>query len=117
MRIATISSVSFDGTGFSVTLTEGIPPIRSLGTVIGYAKREQKHAGRTPFDMTTALNGLYFRPATTTTDAPEKLQEELLLYLESIGFHYEEPKKQERRQRSLPLSYTVTATASQQLTA
>lgn len=124
MKIATLSSVSFDGTGFTVTFIEGTPSIRPLGTVIGYAKREQKNAGRTPFDITEVPGGLYLRPATATTNTPEKLQEDALLYLECIGFQpappedpSEESEQQERHRSSPLLIHALTATASQQLTA
>lgn len=84
MKLGTVHSASFDGTGFSVFFDGGAPSINNLGIVIGYAKTAQRKSGRKCFAISETLEGWYFDPADPAE--PEELRSDLVFLLNSIGF-------------------------------
>lgn len=84
----TVSSVSPGSTGLIVSFDGDCPSVARLGNVLCYARREHRNAGRTPFSVSNAKDGLLFQPAEQAGDF-EKLANDLLLLLEGIGFTIE----------------------------
>lgn len=85
MKIGTATQASHDGCGFYVSIDGRCSITTStLGTVIGWAKISQRKQGLTCFAISDSLAGLYFEPAEPAS--LKKLQKDLIVLLESIGF-------------------------------
>ncbi len=83
----TVTLVALPGTnGFPVAF-DLKPHLADLGTVIGWARIEQRKAGRTCFAISAAQEGLLFQPATPVdNNALEKQLGDLIFLLNGIGF-------------------------------
>lgn len=81
-----IDSVTPSGSEFLVSFTSEAPRVASIGIVLAYAKQEQKQSGRTCFNVVDAPGGMRFTPINTGGKS-KKIREDLMVFIESIGFH------------------------------
>ena len=106
----TVDSVRYKkASGFFVGFDGITPSLGNLGTVIGWAKIEQRKAGRACFDVKPCSKGLLFQPIEPVGDNIEKYWKDLFALIESIGFDIAAGVHQGQ-----PLSTNPRATASEQ---
>jgi hypothetical protein len=114
MIVAIVSALAISGSGFTASFEGSAPSLEKFGTVIGYAKRQQKNEGLTLFTIRQVGEEWLFQPEKPSDLDSNTVQQHLFSFMEHIGFDTQpvaaSSREQRRRTADLVRRNTVAVT-------
>ena len=86
MIVGIVSALVINGSGFTASFEGSAPSLEKFGTVIGYAKRQQKNEGLTLFTIHQVGEEWLFQPENHSGLDSNTVQQHLFSFMEHIGF-------------------------------